>query len=72
MQIELPREAETTNASPLWEPTQEEVENAALTRFAEWLARERGVQTDGYRELWQWSVDEPDAFWGALWDYFEI
>jgi len=58
--------------APLWEPTQEEVGNAALTRFAEWLARERGVRTDGYRELWQWSVDEPDAFWGALWDYFEI
>jgi acetoacetyl-CoA synthetase len=58
--------------APVWEPTPEEVEGAALTRYAEWLASERGVQTDGYRELWQWSVDEPEAFWGSLWDYFEI
>jgi acetoacetyl-CoA synthetase len=61
-----------TEIAPIWEPTPEQVESAALTEFATWLARERGVQTDGYRELWQWSVDEPEAFWGALWDYFEV
>ncbi len=61
-----------TEIAPIWEPTPAQVESAALTEFAAWLARERGVETDGYRELWQWSVDEPEAFWGALWDYFEI
>jgi acetoacetyl-CoA synthetase len=25
-----------------------------------------------YRELWQWSVSQPAAFWGSLWDYFEV
>ena len=24
------------------------------------------------RSLWQWSVDDPAAFWGALWEYFEL
>ena len=62
-------EAET---APLWEPTQEQIEGAELTRFAVWLERERGVRTQGYRELWEWSVREPEAFWGALWDYFEV
>jgi len=59
-------------STPLWEPTPEEVEGAALTRYAGWLARERGVETDGYRELWRWSVDDPAAFWGSIWDYFEV
>ncbi|HXZ69295.1 MAG TPA: acetyl-coenzyme A synthetase N-terminal domain-containing protein, partial [Streptosporangiaceae bacterium] len=25
-----------------------------------------------YRQLWQWSVGEPAAFWGSLWDYFGV
>ena len=25
-----------------------------------------------YEELWRWSVDDLEGFWGALWDWFEI
>jgi acetoacetyl-CoA synthetase len=25
-----------------------------------------------YHELWRWSVEDLDRFWGALWDWFEI
>jgi acetoacetyl-CoA synthetase len=25
-----------------------------------------------YRDLWQWSVDEPAAFWSSIWDYFGV
>jgi acetoacetyl-CoA synthetase len=57
---------------PVWEPTPEEIEGSQLHRYAEWLARERGVRVDGYRELWQWSVDDVEEFWGSLWDYFEV
>ena len=32
--------------------------------------RERGF--DDYDALWKWSVEEPDEFWGALWELFEI
>jgi len=31
-----------------------------------------GVETTDYQSLWQWSTDEPAAFWAALWDYFEF
>ena len=30
------------------------------------------MPTPDYRSLWQWSVDEPGAFWAALWDYFDL
>lgn len=63
---------EETGAKLLWEPTAEEVERAELTRFARWLAAERGVRTDGYRELWRWSVENVAQFWAAIWDYFEV
>ena len=37
-----------------------------------WLERERGLSFDGYPELWQWSVDDLEAFWDAIWDFFEV
>jgi acetoacetyl-CoA synthetase len=26
----------------------------------------------GYEELWRWSVEDLEGFWGALWDRFEV
>jgi acetoacetyl-CoA synthetase len=62
----------TDQSTPIWRPTGEEVENAELTRFARWLAAERGVEASGYHELWRWSVDNLEQFWRAIWDYFEV
>jgi acetoacetyl-CoA synthetase len=59
-------------AVPIWEPAQADVERAELTRFAAWLGRERGVEVDGYRELWEWSTANLEDFWAAVWDYFEV
>lgn len=56
----------------LWEPSAEMVEGSRLTEFMGWLERERGLSFDGYGELWQWSVDELDAFWNAIWDFFGV
>jgi acetoacetyl-CoA synthetase len=56
----------------LWEPDLKTVHDARITRFMGWLAAERGQEFAGYEDLWQWSVTEPGAFWGALWDYFEV
>ncbi|MER5787152.1 acetoacetate--CoA ligase [Streptomyces sp. NPDC001980] len=56
----------------LWTPGPERVAEANLTRFGEWLARERGLRFDGYDELWRWSVRDLEGFWGALWEYFGV
>ena len=37
-----------------------------------WLAAGRGPSFAGYEDLWQWSVTDPGAFWGTVWDYFEV
>ena len=52
--------------TPLWEPPAELVEGATMTRFM----RDRGFES--YAELWQWSVDDLEGFWGAIWDFFEL
>src|SRR2546423_9010608 len=50
----------------LWEPSPETRKRARITGFME----RRGFGS--YDELWRWSVEDLDGFWGALWDEFEI
>jgi len=59
-------------ATVLWEPPGQLVEEAALTRYLRWLERERGLAFDGYEALWRWSVTDLDAFWRSIWDVFEV
>ena len=58
--------------TPLWEPSAEMVESSRLHSYLGWLDSERGLRFDGYHELWKWSVDDPHAFWGSIWDHFEV
>jgi acetoacetyl-CoA synthetase len=48
----------------LWTPSDPDASEMAR------LMRARGLSD--YQELWRWSVDDLDGFWGALWDWFEI
>ena len=56
----------------LWQPDDARIERATITRYARWLAETSGVRTSGYHDLWRWSVDELEAFWSSIWDYFEV
>src|SRR4051812_33031721 len=37
-----------------------------------WLRAERGLSFVDYHQLWQWSVDDLDGFWSAIWEFFEV
>ena len=60
------------SAELLWRPTDEEIERATLTRFGRWLGDERGLRFDSYEAMWRWSVDDLDAFWTALVEFFDV
>jgi acetoacetyl-CoA synthetase len=64
--------SDTTASVRLWEPSAERIASANLTAYAEWLAREKGVVTSGYDQLWRWSVAELDAFWASIWEYYDV
>jgi acetoacetyl-CoA synthetase len=55
----------------LWQPSAARIARANLTHYLGWLA-EHGRGIDSYTELWQWSIDDLEGFWGSVWDYFEI
>jgi acetoacetyl-CoA synthetase len=50
----------------LWEPPQELVERAVMTRFM----RSRGFED--YHAMWRWSVEDLEGFWAAIWDFFGV
>ncbi len=56
----------------LWEPSADVVERSRLTEFMRWLEAERGLEFDGYEALWRWSVDDLEAFWAAIWEFFDV
>ena len=56
----------------LWEPSEERIASATLTRYMEWLAVERGLAFDAYADLWQWSVDSVEEFWASIVSFFDV
>jgi acetoacetyl-CoA synthetase len=57
---------------PAWTPSAGLIASARVSAFMRWLANERGLSFGDYGALWQWSVDDVDAFWSALWDWARI
>ena len=56
----------------LWQPSPERLKNARLTAYMAWLQKTRGLTFADYNALWQWSVDELEAFWASIWEYYDI
>jgi len=62
----------------LWAPTAESARRTEIARYARWLESHGGPaipapdRIPSYRDLWQWSVDEPAAFWSSVWDFFGV
>jgi acetoacetyl-CoA synthetase len=58
--------------SLLWEPSDERIERATLTRYMRWVAETRERRFDDYHDLWRWSVEDLDDFWRSIWDFFDV
>jgi acetoacetyl-CoA synthetase len=56
----------------LWQPSEQDIEEAKLTHYMRWLEREKGLSFADYAVLWRWSVDHSGDFWQSLWEYFDL
>ncbi|MGA2013359.1 MAG: AMP-binding protein, partial [Solirubrobacteraceae bacterium] len=56
----------------LWTPSRDRAEQASLTRYMRWLERERGLTFPDYEALWTWSVQDIEAFWASIVDFFDV
>jgi acetoacetyl-CoA synthetase len=59
-------------AELLWTPSPERVGRATITRYGRWLESARGLRLEDYDAMWRWSVDDLEAFWGSIAEFFEV
>ena len=62
--------ASTTD--PIWQPTEETIEQAQMTQFMRHCARRFRVELDSYADFHRWSVDHPAEFWSEVWDWCSV
>jgi acetoacetyl-CoA synthetase len=56
----------------LWSPDPDVRTTTRIGAYLNWLWRERGLRFAGYDDLLRWSTGDLDAFWGSIWDHFEV
>ena len=56
----------------LWEPSEEWVKNAEVTRFIEFVNKEYNQNLKGGKDLYRWSVEKIPDFWEAMWKFSGI
>jgi acetoacetyl-CoA synthetase len=60
----------TTATEALWAPSEQDVEQADVTRFRRWVEATHGLSLPDFEALRRWSADDVASFWEALWTYF--
>ena len=56
----------------LWQPPADLRQSTQIGRFMEFAERRCGQRFGGYDDLWRWSVQDLDGFWGSVWEFFEL
>ncbi|PCH72508.1 MAG: acetoacetate--CoA ligase [Rhodobacteraceae bacterium] len=56
----------------LWTPSEARADASTMAGFIRFLAESRDLEFDDYQALWRWSVDDLDAFWAAIRDFFDL
>ncbi len=55
----------------LWTPDPKFAKKTNIAAYMKWL-ESRGQKFADYQELWKWSVDDLEGFWGSIWKYFDV
>ena len=63
----------TENHSSLWSVNEDFIKHSQLKKFCESLEK-KGVfkNTSRFKDLWEWSVKNPERFWSEVWDFTKI
>lgn len=61
-----------TTPTILWQPSQNDLKQAQITAYQNWLSAKKGLVFTSYDALWAWSVENLDDFWASIWAYFDV
>jgi acetoacetyl-CoA synthetase len=54
---------------PLWKPSEKRTQDSVLEDFTKFI---NFKSNKNFKELWKWSINNPDIFWSKFWDYSKI
>jgi len=61
------------NQSSLWSPNEEVKKNSNLSFFCQHLDKKNLLKySENFKNLWKWSVKNPEIFWSEIWDFTKI
>ena len=61
------------NQSSLWSPNEEVKKNSNLSFFCQHLDKKKLLKySENFKNLWKWSVKNPEIFWSEIWDFTKI
>ncbi|MBB6343389.1 acetoacetyl-CoA synthetase [Pseudomonas fluvialis] len=58
--------------TPLWAPSAERIAASRMDTFRRFVNQRHALQLDDYPALHAWSVEQREAFWQAIVDFFDI
>ena len=56
----------------LWKPPADLRRSTEIGRFMEFAEHRHGQQFGGYDDLWRWSVEDLEGFWGSIWEFYGL
>jgi len=57
---------------PLWVPSKEQVKQANITRYIDFVNKKHDLAISSYDQLYRWSVENISDFWEAMWEFGDI
>ena len=56
----------------MWKPSPRRIKQANVTKFISQVESQRGMKFADFHAFYQWTIDEPQGFWAAVWEFFGI
>ncbi|UCG03894.1 MAG: acetoacetate--CoA ligase [Candidatus Heimdallarchaeota archaeon] len=53
----------------LWTPSEEQIKQANMTKFMEYVNSKYNLDLTTYHQLYAWSIEKLSDFWATMWDY---
>jgi acetoacetyl-CoA synthetase len=53
----------------LWQPSSSKIEESVITDFMSYIQEHFDVAAKSYDDLYQWSVNDKESFWQAIWRF---
>ena len=56
----------------MWQPTEEQINNSQMMEYMQFINKNFGLSLKDYSQLYDWSIEKSEDFWGSFWLYSHL